>query len=493
MKTPYVYYLILLIASLLPLWVAYRYKYRFLHEDSYITLTYAKNLLAGKGFVYNHPPAVLGTTTPLLTLLVVCLSVILPFLELPTIAVFLTAFFWIGIIWVIFLFRKTLGLEDWQATVLGLVIIATGWVNNLGMEAYLFAFLLILTVALLYSGRYLFTGITTGLLFLTRGEGMIIFLIILPLVLFWEWRGREKPGFGFSKPAIRFVAGFLMPVLLWFIYARFTFGRFLPSTLDAKLAQGKTGLWPPFFNDLPEMFSSFGSEFSLNGSPFLNLWYLLLFVGLLYVALKKRKWLLLVLWVGVYVLCYSMLEVPSYQWYQLPILFVLQILVAFGLMAIVKQLMKLRHPRYAGLALSLLLVASALFLLGRNNISTTLDWPYDTRAEHYPVLCDWINKNTEPDDSIAYIEVGYLGFFTNNRIIDLAGLVTPEVIPHIANGDFAWGFLNSKPDYYIYYPAFDWALHDIRADPQFDKQYRQVATLPGKQQPDTIIYQRIEQ
>src|SRR5215831_17336610 len=38
-------------------------------EDAYITLRYADNLAAGRGFVYNPGEHVLGTTTPLFTLL----------------------------------------------------------------------------------------------------------------------------------------------------------------------------------------------------------------------------------------------------------------------------------------------------------------------------------------------------------------------------------------------------------------------------------------
>ena len=38
-------------------------------DDAYITFRYARNILAGKGFVYNTGERVLGTTTPLYTLL----------------------------------------------------------------------------------------------------------------------------------------------------------------------------------------------------------------------------------------------------------------------------------------------------------------------------------------------------------------------------------------------------------------------------------------
>ena len=63
---PYLILLVALLARLLPA----------LHiiDNSYITFRYARNLLAGSGFVYNPGELVLGTTTPLYTLLMAALG-----------------------------------------------------------------------------------------------------------------------------------------------------------------------------------------------------------------------------------------------------------------------------------------------------------------------------------------------------------------------------------------------------------------------------------
>ena len=91
----------------------------------------------------------------------------------------------------------------------------------------------------------------------------------------------------------------------------------------------------------------------------------------------------------------------------------------------------------------------------------------------------------------SFIEVGYLGYYTDNRIVDLAGLVVPDIVPYIAEGDFAWGFWHHQPDYYIYLSDFDWALGSIRADPRFDQQYQLKATLPGPREIDFAVYKRV--
>lgn len=43
-------------------------------DDAFITYRYARNILAGNGFVYNPSEHVLGTTTPLYTFLLVLIG-----------------------------------------------------------------------------------------------------------------------------------------------------------------------------------------------------------------------------------------------------------------------------------------------------------------------------------------------------------------------------------------------------------------------------------
>ena len=112
----------LLLMSILPLWIAYHHSFS-LNDDTYITLTYAKNIANGRGFVFNHPPATLGTTTPLLTFLVAGLSWILPRIELHRLAVIFTALCWAGSAWLVYLGREDLGVSKWQAVTIGGVII----------------------------------------------------------------------------------------------------------------------------------------------------------------------------------------------------------------------------------------------------------------------------------------------------------------------------------------------------------------------------------
>ena len=62
----------------------------------------------------------------------------------------------------------------------------------------------------------------------------------------------------------------------------------------------------------------------------------------------------------------------------------------------------------------------------------------------------WISENTTEDAKIAAHDIGALGFFGNRAIIDLAGLISPEVIPFMDDEHQLAEFLIfENPDYLI--------------------------------------------
>ncbi|HEY0605940.1 MAG TPA: hypothetical protein VGD58_23655 [Herpetosiphonaceae bacterium] len=483
----------LALASLFPLYVAAQHTL-FLNDDSYITLTYAKNLVAGNGFVFNHPPHTLGTTSPLFTLAVAALGIVFSHQAISTIAVYLTALCWLGIVWVFFGYRSAWALSDWQAGLIGLVVIGSGWISFLGMEAYIFTFLLVLSISLFLHGDRLAAGFTLGLLFLTRGEGILVFCLILMLAAIQGWTANRESGLSWIRPALVLGVGFAVPVMIWAVYAQNTFGSILPNTLAAKQAQGQNGMGHPFLARLvQEWLPTWGTRFRLPSLPLINAWWLLIVAGVISAGLRRRAWLIFLGWVLLYVLGYAILGVSAYWWYQLPILFVLNLFFALGVIACVELIVRLvRRPPLAT-ALSALLVGAVLLNLGLPTVRNALTYEGDPRGKSYIELSQWIREHTARTDSVAFIEIGYLGYFTDNRIIDLAGLTLPNIVPHIAQGDFAWGFWHYAPDYYVHSVDFDWALADIRNDPRFAESYQPVATLHGPTEHEFVVYKRVGQ
>lgn len=480
--------ILLLLFSIFPLWVA-QHHHEKLGDDVYISLTYAKNIVNGNGFIYNYPPPTQGTTSPLLTLCIAGLAKIMFWENLEFIAVLLTSICWIGTAWTFLIFHRAWKLTRWEAIIISLVIIASNWTDALGMEAYLFAFLLILSLSLVLEEFYFFAGLTNGFLFLTRGEGALVIVLMISLVLIRGFRYKTEHRIQIVKNLIRLLSGFAIPIGIWFIYAYITFGNFLPNTLFAKMAQNQSLLWDTLFQKLVNNWVlTWGEPFNISWCSVLNIWWILVFIGTVMVILRRHVWLLLIAWITLYLCGYSIIGIPGYWWYQLPILFVAQVLMAIGLIQCVHFFIRYLRYRVLYLSASIILSAFIILTLTRSTVIAVKNYRGDYRAESYLNICNWFRKNALPNESIAAIEIGYLGYFTDNRIIDLAGLVIPEIVPHISKGDFSWGFWHYQPDYFAYSPDGDCFLADIKNDYRFDRLYRPVASLPGPGKNNFIIY-----
>ena len=48
----------------------------------------------------------------------------------------------------------------------------------------------------------------------------------------------------------------------------------------------------------------------------------------------------------------------------------------------------------------------------------------------------WLREHTPPDAVVAANDVGAIGYYSGRRVVDVAGLVDPEVIPHLRQPDY---------------------------------------------------------
>jgi hypothetical protein len=67
----------------------------------------------------------------------------------------------------------------------------------------------------------------------------------------------------------------------------------------------------------------------------------------------------------------------------------------------------------------------------------------------------WIRENTSPDALIAAHDIGALGYFGERQILDMAGLISPEVIPILWNEPELTNMLNLQgADYLMTFPGW---------------------------------------
>ena len=70
-------------------------------------------------------------------------------------------------------------------------------------------------------------------------------------------------------------------------------------------------------------------------------------------------------------------------------------------------------------------------------------------------IAHWLNLNTPEDAVIAVHDIGAIGYFGNRDLVDLAGLISPDVIPFIRDEEQLGRYLDSQnASYLVTFP--DW-------------------------------------
>ncbi len=66
----------------------------------------------------------------------------------------------------------------------------------------------------------------------------------------------------------------------------------------------------------------------------------------------------------------------------------------------------------------------------------------------------WVEQNIPPTARLAVHDIGALGFYVQNPLVDMAGLITPDVVPFIRDEARLTEYLDSNSvDYLIAFPS----------------------------------------
>src|SRR5579884_1444910 len=155
----------------------------FVREDAYITLRYAEHLASGKGFTFNVGDKVLGTTTPLFTVLIAALTRAGFPTDAAAVAVGVTADLAVVVlVWV--LGRKFAGQAAGLVAALSYALAAPSVAYAVsGMETPLYVAMIGLTFVLAAEDRPRLCAGGCAILVLLRPDGLIVpFALVLSLL-----------------------------------------------------------------------------------------------------------------------------------------------------------------------------------------------------------------------------------------------------------------------------------------------------------------------
>ncbi len=426
-------------------------------DDAWIYQTYARNLgqLGEWAFVPGQPSA--GSTAPLWSVLLA----IGYFLNLPPTAwtFLLGSLSLLGLAWVgqalFYAFRAEAGSQlPW----VGLFLIAEwhlAWAAVSGMETLLFSLSILLAFWLIRQARgvtWLAVGFLIGLSVWVRPDGITL-LGPAGLVLLFSSSGWRERGRGLSWLLFGFLL-FFAPYLFfnWKIQ-----GSIWPNTFYAKQAEYAVTRQLPllvrFLNQLS--LPLIGAGFFLTPG----------FVTFAWQALKKRQWagIGFILWFLGYALLYALRLPVTYQYGRyfmpaMPVYFVIGLIGAYSLVPL------LRARKISWLLARVWLISGALVWLAFYGIGAGR-YAQDVAIIDTEMVASakWVAANTQPDALIAVHDIGAMGYFGNRKLVDLAGLVSPEVIPFIRDEDQISKFLDQKKvNYLVVFPTWYSRLADGR-------------------------------
>ena len=473
-----------MVASIIPILAAHKFHSPI--DDAYITFTYARSIAEGQGFRL-HPLAdpSLGTTTPFTAIILAILSRILFFLEIPTIGIGLSVAAWIGTAWLWFFKGQVFGLNLFGRFAVAIVLLVetSNWIVHLGMESWLFIFLLTFTVLIFLCQHMLFAGMSVAALFLTRPEGILLVpILIIYQGLFVDPKNIESIKH-FGQQSVKLIAGFLVTFSIWAIFAWLTIGKIVPQTIKAKTIQSNMMDWGNFVDylhiHLTENWMTLGSITS-SYSVSLNAWLIMATIGILFAVIIARPTLILLLWVIGFIGVYFLIKAPYYTWYMLPIQYLLEVFSALavaGLGTLCYQLINWSpRPRYR-------LISIPVYLIGLSFIAYSLvgylpKATFGYPKKDYQQIAEWINSNTHQGDTVAYYEVGYLSWYSEREVVDLLGLTNSTVLDALDSGSTLLAFEATQPDYLVFLARHP-LLSPIRQSGGFELLYDLVHTLPA--------------
>ncbi|MEM7582047.1 MAG: hypothetical protein AAF560_01590 [Acidobacteriota bacterium] len=398
-------------------------------EDALIVLRYARNIASGEGFVFNPGERVLGVTTPLHTL-VSALYVAIGGEHAAVIQ---------NVAGIVFLL-----LTAWMTTrivrqghslalsgLMAIVILANLNFNYLyfGMETHSFAFLTLLAFHLFTQRREVATGVVLGIAFLTRYDAALLALLI-GLVLLFERR----------KVPWRLVVAFTLVVTPWLVFSLWYFHSILPNALSAKKDYFPVLGYLRFVFDYYRGF--FANMVGLTTSNELIkttiawLFPLICLPGIY--RMTKTAWdnLVLITYSAGLVLVYSLIGPdPRFHWHYYILNPVLTMLFLVGLYEILRVALHgtlrvisrlTRHETTTAARLATTIPIGIAAVLAMIHVNRGLDYKFqlDPHSKQLYAIADWLNQHYDDDTSLLQPSIGILGYATNMRIIDHAGLVT---------------------------------------------------------------------
>jgi arabinofuranosyltransferase len=484
-------------------------------DDAYITFRYARNLLAGLGFVYNAGERVMGTTTPIYTLLMAFLGGLsggasAPF---PRVALYLNAIADALTCLVLLRLGKKLGFRfagiaaalTWAVAPYS-VTFAIG-----GLETSIYVLLLTGTMLAYMDQRRIVAALLASLAFLTRPDALIL---VAPLALdrVWQWfEALRRDQLNLRQVMTEFLA-LTLPVVAWMIFASIYFGSPIPQSIVAKSLAYRIS--PEA--DLVRLIQHYATPYMDNltfGTGWIGVGFILyLFLYLIgvwkAVKFNVHAWPLAA-YPWIYFVIFAAANPLIFRWYLTPPLPAYYLFILGGaetlLISLAGMISVLKKPpaaksdqhiqTYRWVSVIVILFPLTLSLHawqlhpdhGPDRPAPEMAWYklellYQQAAS---ILDSNFISREAPETSLAAGDVGVLGYTTGMRIIDTVGLNSPQSSSYypLDPSNYVINYaiptkliLDTQPDFIVVLEVY--GRKSFLSDPAFWQDYSLLQKIP---------------
>ena len=441
-------------------YLSYNPEHLLIFDDSYITLQFASNFFNYGGITYDGSSYLTGATSPLHIVLIALLGL---FLKMETASLAVGIIFFVFSSLLAYLWTLNIYNDRGIALLAGILMATSGWLvfdalNGLETTTFIFCSLLALYCFSAYKEKPFYT-IPLFLSILTRPEGWFLAgaLWLSEIICYCIHRNKQTLKRLFTALGI-----FILLIIPYFLISLYYQGSLVPGTAFAKaifFAEGSM----PFINKV----GFFKNRFF----PFyITLLYPIpLFIFPLLVCARKVIFLpYLWFYVSTFYLFYFLLFPGAIQhyWYRYQHIFIPLCTIAlaggtYELISICKQ----KLLKIAMAVVILLCIAynqSVSFGRVKNIYSNQIACVEYTLLD----LVHWLKENTPDDCLIALHDIGVVGYFSGRKMLDLVGIVNPEVtgnyldqrsktvIPLSERNSIDY-LKEKRPDYLVMLPEWD--------------------------------------
>ncbi len=403
-------------------------------DDSFIHLQFARTIHEGIAWQYNPGEISTGSTSPLWSITLSFLffltsdsTSLLWGVHFVSVLFYIASTFLVG--YIVMTYISSL---SWSLVAMaGFVFLPRNTLLMLsGMETPLFLFLILLSLAVMDRQEQIYDsiiGIIAGLIFLARPEGALIALVCVPvrfLILDIDRRINRA-----RLISLMGMYGYTAVIASsWMLFCLHSSGYLLPATFYVKASvtdfaiEAWDGHWIFWFGQYPYLLPS-------------------IFFGALLVLYKKpHPWLFAITLALAYRFTLPYNALINHARYLVPVFDLLALSFILGIAQLQNTIIQwisasnsFRHAKETETPIKVATIAIVCLFMVASIAPQYSLWTYvhatevRNTNERQVLIGQWLKENTPEDAVIAIHDAGAIRFFSERRIIDLVGLVTPEI------------------------------------------------------------------